>query len=200
MSERHLMRRIREVLRLRFERKLSHREISAAVGISKGSVFDYLARAEAARLDWATASQLSEDDVERRLFRVLGRNEPPERAPIDFEWVHGELRKLGVTLQQLWVEYREAAECAPTDETRAASTVRAYQYSQFCERYAQFRTHPFGLPATRRSWTGYVELQREMEARELRSDATEEIVPRQADALPQSSMFELSTLPIDLIQ
>jgi transposase len=28
------------------------------------------------------------------------------RAPIDFGWVHRELRRTGVTLQLLWLEYR----------------------------------------------------------------------------------------------
>ena len=98
------MRRIREVLRLRYECGLQQRLISASVGISKGSVSDYLSRAAAAGVTWAEASALDEDEIERRLFTQLGRNEPPVRVPIDFEWVHRELRRTGVTLQLLWVE------------------------------------------------------------------------------------------------
>ena len=45
--------------------------------------------------------------VEARLFRDKGRNEPPARVPVDFAWVHRELTRVGVTLQTLWVEYRE---------------------------------------------------------------------------------------------
>jgi transposase len=133
MSERHSMRKIRDVLRLRFENGLSHRAISAAVGLSKGSVHDYLARAHKAALNWQAARELSEDEVERRLFQQVGTNEPPERAPIDFAWVHRELRRTGVTLQLLWIEYREAV------ERHATAGVRAYQYSQFCDLYAGFR-------------------------------------------------------------
>ena len=103
------MRRIREVLRLRHECGLQQRLISASVGISKGSVSDYLARAEAVGLTWAQAAALDEEEVERRLFTQVGRNEPPSRMAIDFEWVHRELRRTGVTLQLLWVEYRDAA-------------------------------------------------------------------------------------------
>jgi transposase len=126
------MRRIREVLRLRHECRLNQREISASVGISKGSVSDYLARAAAAKLTWAEASALDDAEVERRLFALVGRNEPPARVPIDFEWVHREMRRTGVTLQLLWVEYRDAA--AATDRGGVA-----YQYSQFCDLYADFR-------------------------------------------------------------
>jgi len=62
------MRKIREVLRLKFERGLGHRAIGLAAGISKGSVADYLARAEAAGLAWAEATLMSDAEVERRLL------------------------------------------------------------------------------------------------------------------------------------
>ncbi len=58
------MRRIREVLRLRHECGLQQRLISASVGISKGSVSDYLARAEAVGLTWAQAAVLDEDECD----------------------------------------------------------------------------------------------------------------------------------------
>ena len=52
--------------------------------------------------------------------------------PIDFEWVHRELHRTGVTLQLLWVECRDAA-------AAVRHGGRAYQYSQFCDLYADFR-------------------------------------------------------------
>lgn len=127
------MRRIREVLRLHFECRLTQRQISASTGVSKGAISDYLQRARQAGLTWEQAKPLDDAEVEQRLFRLLGRNEPPRRAPIDFDWVHRELRRVGVTLQQLWLEYREAAAAAP--QTGAAP----YGYSQFCDLYAIFR-------------------------------------------------------------
>jgi transposase len=130
--ERHSMRKIREVLRLKYERKLSHREISASVGISKGSVSSYLKRARDVGLSWEQAQPLGDAQVEHLLFKALGRNEPPGRAPIDFNWVHQELRKTGVTLQLLWVEYREQVGRDPRG-------LVAYQYSQFCDLYRSFR-------------------------------------------------------------
>ncbi len=126
------MRKIREVLRLKFERGLGHRAIALAAGISKGSVSDYLARAEAAGLAWTEATLLSDAEVERRLFRQLGYNEPSARVPIDYAAVHLELRRTGVTLQLLWREYSDAA-------AQVAGAARPYQYSQFCDLYAGFR-------------------------------------------------------------
>ena len=126
------MRKIREVLRLKFEHKLSHRAISTTVGISKGSVAQYLKRAKEAEMSWERARGLDDAEVERRLFKDIGRNEPRKRAPIDFNWVHSELRKTGVTLQLLWLEYRE-------EMATLSSRLTAYQYSQFCDLYAIFR-------------------------------------------------------------
>ena len=48
------MRKVREVLRLRYERGCSQRQIQASTGLSKGSVSDYLKRAEQAGLSWET--------------------------------------------------------------------------------------------------------------------------------------------------
>lgn len=132
MSERHSMRKIREVLRLKFERRLGHRAIAASCAIGKGSVSDYLTRAREAGLSWEDAKKLSDAEVERRLFHHVGRNEPSLRVPIDYVWVHRELRRSGVTLQLLWLEYQE-------EIAKAGGDARPYQYSQFCDLYAGFR-------------------------------------------------------------
>jgi transposase len=127
------MRKVREILRLRFERGLSQRQISASTGVSKGALSEYLRRAAAAGLTWEVARELDDGEVEARLFRYPGCNEPPRRVPIDLPWVHRELRRTGVTLQQLWLEYREASSSSlPTGG-------RPYGYSQFCDLYADFR-------------------------------------------------------------
>jgi transposase len=79
------------------------------------------------------ARDLDDVEVEARLFRYAGRNEPPRRVPIDLPWVHHELRRAGVTLQQLWIEYRDAA------AQGVPSAGKPYGYSQFCDLYADFR-------------------------------------------------------------
>jgi transposase len=126
------MRKVREVLRLKHDRGLSVREIATAVGIARSTVSEYLTRAESAGVTWAIAKELGDADVEGRLFRQVGRNEPAARAPIDFDWVHMELRRAGVTRQLLWTEYQEAVASGP-------SGWRPYQYSQFCDLYEAYR-------------------------------------------------------------
>lgn len=131
MSERLSMRKIRERLRLKYENGRSHAEIAASAGIGETTVEDYLARARRAGLDWATARALGEVELASKLFRDGGRNEPPTRVPIDFAWVHRELARPTVTLQTLWVEYREAA----ADQRPRMP----YEYSRFCDLYARWK-------------------------------------------------------------
>jgi len=125
------MRKIREVLRLRFECHRSHAEIAAATAMGESTVGNYLTRAQRTGVTWAIAVEKSDDELESLLFRDGGRNEPPARVPIDFGWVHRELSRPGVTLQALFVEYRDAA--------AAKAPLRAYEYSRFCDLYSRWK-------------------------------------------------------------
>src|ERR1035438_3858295 len=131
MPERLSMRKVREVLRLKYEQGRSRAESAASVGIGETTVSDYLARARAAELTWAVASAMTDAEVEARLFHRVGQSEPPERVTIDFAWVHRELSCVGVTLQTLWVDYRDGAS--------AAAPLKPYEYSRFCDLYARWR-------------------------------------------------------------
>jgi len=125
------MRKVREVLRLRHVLELSERPIAAALGIGHTTVNDYIQRAARAGLTWQEAELLSDAEVEGRLFEQVGYNEPSARAPINFGWVHMELRRPGVTLELLWSEYQEAA-------AQGQGGKKPYQYSRFCELYRAY--------------------------------------------------------------
>ena len=100
------MRRIREVLRLKHELRRCHREI-AALGIANSTVSDYARRASAAGLSWPLPEGPDDTALEATLFPPS----PPSgvRRPVpDWDRVHRELqRHKGVTLERLWLEYRE---------------------------------------------------------------------------------------------
>jgi transposase len=118
------MREIREVLRLCHEAGLSERQIAGSLRIAASTVHRYLDRAGRAGLGWPLPDELDDQALERVLFPAT----PPPRAPRtppDFAWVHRELRRKGVTLQLLWMEYKQAHP-------------DGYQYSQFCWRYQQW--------------------------------------------------------------
>jgi len=126
------MRKIREVLRLKFESGRTNRQIAQSCRISAGTVSEYLRRARAASIAWADAQALTDAELEARLFAQPQYRAALPRAPIDFDWVHQELRRTGVTLQLLWTEYVEAAKGVAGQEP-------PYQYTQFCERYHRWR-------------------------------------------------------------
>ncbi len=116
------MRRIRDVLRLKFEAGLSDRTLAAAVGISKGAVAAYVYRARAAGLSWPLPAGLDDTALERRLFPGPPAPEAASRAVPDWAGVERELRRRGVTRALLWQEYR-------------AQHPDGFGYSWFCEAY-----------------------------------------------------------------
>lgn len=99
------MRKINEVLRLRFELGFGYRQIARSCLIGVGTVHEYLKRAEAAGLKWPLPDGMTEDKLDELLF---GRRETAsERAAPDFAALHQQLRTHAhLTLQLLWEEYR----------------------------------------------------------------------------------------------
>lgn len=101
------MRKIREILRLKNEIGLSNRAIAQACRISNSTVGEYLARAEQAQIGWPLAEDLREEALYQRLFPEVERPKTAKRPMPNWEEVHRELSRRGVTLRLLWLEYRE---------------------------------------------------------------------------------------------
>jgi len=123
------MRKIREVLRLKFEQGRGHREIAASCGIGVATVSEYLRRARDSGVGWQEAQQRSDAELEAQLFPKAQYGAVIDRVPIDFGWVHRELRRTGVTLQLLWSE-----------DVQSVRGQESYQYSQFCALYKAWRS------------------------------------------------------------
>jgi transposase len=121
------MRKIKDVLRLRHTAGLSYRQIATSLHIGYGAVVRYLQRAEAAGLTWPLPEEISEEELEQRLFSTRGPQERVTRTVPDFATLHQELQRKGVTLQLLWEEYQ------------ASSAGPYYSYPQFCARYRAWR-------------------------------------------------------------
>lgn len=102
-AKRVAMHIIKEVLRLKYDAALSHRQIAAACGISKGVVAKFLALAEANGLKWPLPETFSERDLEERFYPCKQRKESDHEP--DWFSVHQELKKTGVTRQLLWSEH-----------------------------------------------------------------------------------------------
>jgi len=98
------MRKLKEVLRLKWACGLSHRQISRAIGISVGAISAYAARASAAGLDWSAVEPLADDELEIRLELPAETTAPTRRVEPDYAAMHRDLRRKSVTLQLLWEE------------------------------------------------------------------------------------------------
>ena len=99
------MRTIREILRLFFEHNLSQRAIARACAVSPTTVGDYLERAKQSGQNWAAISALDDSSLKTLLCPEGGASTSRKPMP-DFDALHLEMKKKGVTLQLLWEEYR----------------------------------------------------------------------------------------------
>jgi transposase len=119
------MRKIKEALRLSYEKGLSPRQIAKSLDIGRTTIQEYLQRAQQAGLTWPLAPEIDETSLESLLFPSPGSVVHEKRQMPPMEYLHQELKRKGVTLQLLWHEYKE-------------KYPEGYQYSQFCRLYHQW--------------------------------------------------------------
>jgi transposase len=122
------MRKIKEVLRLKFELGLGLRQIARSCTLGIGTVHDYLQRAKAAGVGWPLPEGWDEEKLEATLFAgQQPRPSDPGKAAPDFAAMHEQKqRHRHLTLQLLWDEYRQA-------------NPDGFGYSRFCELYQRWR-------------------------------------------------------------
>lgn len=127
-NKRLAMRHIKDILRLKLEAKLSHRQISRSLGIGVGTVSTYAKRALEVGITWPLPEGLSDNELECMLFPDAKINTRHGRVMPDCANIHNELKNPLVTKQLLWEEYKEVHGEA------------GYQYSQFCGYYREWRS------------------------------------------------------------
>lgn len=123
------MENIIEILRLKYEAKLSHQKIAGATGLSKGVVGKYVSLASAAGIaGWPLPQGCDQNALEKRLLNQTTK--APSRF-IEPDWfvVHQELKRKGVTLLRLWAEHEEKV------------GVRAHRYTQFSQLYRAWKAN-----------------------------------------------------------
>mgnify|MGYP000869313953 CR=1 FL=1 len=116
----------KEILRLK-SLGLTNKDIAAACACGRNTVTRTLARARENRLTWEKACTMSQQEVSLKLFPAK-TGAPTYKMP-DYEHVHREMQKSGVTLSLLWVEYCE--QCRQNGEL-------PYKSTQFNKYYADF--------------------------------------------------------------
>ena len=123
------MKKIKEVLRLKYITDLNTRQISRAIKVPKSTVGDYCKRFERTRYKIDKFLAFDEDEIYQHLFPEKSisiiRRQQDKPLP-DFAYIHKEIAKKGVTYELLWMEYKE-------------QHPNGYEISQFKKLYYKFR-------------------------------------------------------------
>ena len=118
---------VREILRLRSS-GLSATVIARTQPVSKTSVIDTLHAADERGVAWEDVEGMSDAEAYAPLFPERVHEGPVYRDP-DWDRVHRELARVGVTLKRLHEEYRDDA------RSKGESFM---SYDRFCKRYREF--------------------------------------------------------------
>lgn len=114
----------REILRLNAQ-GISGRSIALSCECSRNTVSQVIARAMEYNVQWPLGSEMSDLDLEKKLFPEKASDAPTRKYP-DYEYIDREMLRNGVTLKLLWNEYCE--DCRRCKEL-------PLMYSQFCFHY-----------------------------------------------------------------
>lgn len=135
------MRKLKEILRLKYEAKLSNRKIGVSLSISPGTVSTYINRAKLIGIEgWPLPTQW--DDVKLNKHFLQTKIQPRTAIPLP-NWLvfHSQLKTKGVTKQLLWQEYVER------------NADNHYSYPQMCRIFKEWlsrqqpsmrQTHQYG--------------------------------------------------------
>ena len=105
----------------------SQRQTAASLGVSRNTVSAVIAAAKRQGITAEAAAAMDEPVLVQKLFPEKAY-EPVQAIP-DFENIHKELLREGVTLRLLWEEYASA--CSQAKQA-------PYMYSQFCKLYGDY--------------------------------------------------------------
>ena len=118
------MKNVREILRLVNENNLSTRQIGISCNCSPTTVSTIIQRYNNSKLPWENFKTMGDSEMEAKLFPQEIKDS--KKTLPDWDYVHKELKKKGVTLLLLWQEYKE-------------KYPDGIMYSRFCDYYLNWR-------------------------------------------------------------
>ena len=118
--------RYREILRLH-SHGISKTGIAQSCECSRNTVSKVVQRAEDLSIAWPLPPELNDAKLQKLLLPQTEM--PASRKPPDYEAIHKELAKSGVTLSLLWNEYCESC--------RLEKKI-PFMYTQFCKYYREY--------------------------------------------------------------
>jgi len=119
------VRKIKEVLRLKWEIGVSDAAVSRSCHVARSTVADCIQRARAAGLSWPLPKGMDDTRLEALLYPPPAPSSCQRPMP-DWSHIHQEMKRKSVTLFLLWQEYK-------------AGHPDGFQYSRFSELYRKWR-------------------------------------------------------------
>ena len=133
------MRKIKTVLRLYFESKLSQHQIAKSLGLSVGVVNKYLTLVKSKGISWPLPARYEDENLLKNDLRSSKSKKLVTRHEIDFVYIQKELRRKSVTLQLLYEEYAKEIE-------------KPFSYAHFCLLYRDFKSsRPLSMRQTHKA-------------------------------------------------
>ena len=115
------MTKYREIIRLT-GLGFSQRNIMASCGVSQKTVVKVQKRARELNISWPLDESMTDTELQRLMFSKESKVSAKKRIP-DYDYIHKELLRNGVSKKLLWTEYME--DCRANGE-------EPLMYSQFC--------------------------------------------------------------------
>lgn len=120
----------REILRLN-SLGILKQDIAKACGCSRNTVAAAVKLAKEKGVEWEIAEGLTNKEIGERLFPAASTKKPVYKIP-DWEYIHREMAKSGVTLSLLWAEYCD--QCRESGETPYKTTQFYNYYSEHVQK------------------------------------------------------------------
>jgi transposase len=120
------MRKIKEILRLKYDAGMSYHQIARGINVSTSTVHDIINRFNKAGLSWPLSAELEDEKALEALLYLEQKAAATKKPEPDMKLIYKELKRKSVTLQLLWEEYKDL-------------NPDGYQYSYFCERFNAWR-------------------------------------------------------------
>lgn len=141
----------RSILEL-LNKGLSEREVSAVLNCSRNTIAAVLERCRKYGKSWDDLKEMTDDQAYELLYPDRF-HQTHDYVPVDFNYVHSELKKVGVTLKLLWEEY--CAECESKGLKHCAYqtfTLNYYKYTN-TKNYTSHVVHKPGV-TVEVDWSG----------------------------------------------
>lgn len=123
------MKKLRELIRLNSEADLKNRQLGSILNVSASTVSYYLRAIKQAELTWPLSPDLSDSELLKSIEPYCKQIKKPIQCKqeIDWEYVHGEMKRKHVTLILIYQELKEQM----NDNLN-------YSYSHFCRQYKKW--------------------------------------------------------------